>query len=339
MTDIVEDTELLESTDTPEADPIADLEVTSHPTAADAAQAEVLPEPIDEPVIEDTVEVDEPITEDLTADTPVVDWEKRYNDQQSFVGTQSSELTRLRQDNDRYSALGDPQEAAHQLQQFKEQSAQQELKQWNPRSSEYSSFQALRAKADGVNQMINSAESPEARDAMIQAASGQFSTEDQATLNAFQEHNANTQRQLAEDPEGFLNNIIESRLEARFQEYEQYKGQQDTTSQYLSENSELIDKYRDDFTHLIGGQGSNRELALEFVQMKEEVAQYRAQFGKSLESQAQADAQGAAIKKSATVNRDLNNSVPNQDPVKLAQEKGLKGMDRLRFIENYNKGN
>lgn len=335
MPDIVEDTEILESTDTPEADPVADLEVTS-PTAAEVAAVDTSPEP-QETVTEDTVEVNESVTEDLTADTPVVDWEKRYNDQQTYLGQRSAEITRLKQDNDQYAALGDPQVAAQQLQQFREQSEKSELKAWNSRSSDYSNFQAVRARADAVNRMINDA-TPENREAIIQAASGQFSADEQAMLGAYQEHNADTQRQLAEDPEGFINNIVNDLVQSRFQEYEQYKGDQATVGQYISQNEELISRNRDDFMRIIEGQGSKSELAVEYVQMKEELNALKAQFGQSMESQAQADAQSAATKTTATVKRDLNTSVPKQDPVQLANEKGLKGINRLRFIENYNKG-
>ena len=334
MPDIVEDTDIQGSTDTLDIDPIADSDSTSI-TAADVAAVEPAPQE-QETVIEDTVEVDEQITEsEPDADVPVVDWEKRYNDQQSYVGQQGSEIHRLRQDAERYAQLGDPQQAMQQIRQFKEQSAKQDLKAWNSRSPEYSNFQSVRSKADAYNQLISNA-TPETRDAIIQSAAGQFSTEEQAMLGAYNEHNAHTQRQLAEDPEGFINNIVNDLVQSRFQEYEQYQGQRGETDQYMSENKDLIDRNGDDFMRIISGQGSNRELALEYVQMKEEIASMKTQLGQSLESQVHADAQSAATKRTATVSRDLSNSAPKQDPVALAKEKGLSGMARLRFIENYN---
>ena len=335
MTDIVEDTDLLESTDTPEADPIADLEVTSI-TAADVAAVDTSPEP-QESVLENTVEVDESITEDLTADEPVVDWEKRYNDQSTYLGQRASEIHSLQQQVSGYEQLGDPQVVAQQLQQFKEQSEKSELKAWNSRSPEYSNFQSTRSKADAINKLVNDA-NPEDRDAIIRSASGQFSADEQAMLGAYSEHNANTQRQMAEDPEGYIGNLVEDMIQSRFNEYEQYKGQEAQTNQYITENSDLIDRNREDFMHIIGDQGNRSDLALQYVQMKEELAQLRASVGQSLESQVQAEAQSTATKQSATVTRDLNSSIPSQDPVKLAKEKGLSGTKALRFIQNYNKG-
>ena len=251
MTDIVEDTDVLESTDTPDIDPIADLEVTSPITAADVAAVDTSPEPQEEAVIENTAEVDEPVTEDLTAEEPVVNWEKRYNDQQTYLGQRASQIHELEQRVSQYANLGDPQVAAQQLQQFKEQSENSQLKAWNSRSPEYSNFQTVRARADAYNQLVSNA-TPETRDAILQAAGGQFSADEQAMLGAYQDHNAHTQRQMAEDPEGFINNIIEDRIQSRFQEYEQYKGQQATTNQYITQNSDLIDRNREDFMHIIG---------------------------------------------------------------------------------------
>jgi len=335
MTDIVEDTDVLESTDTPDIDPIADLEVTSPITAADVAAVDTSPEPQEEAVIEDTAEVQDTIAEDLTAETPVVDWEKRYNDQQTYLGQRASEIHSLQQQVSQYADLGDPQQAAQQLQQFREQSEKSQLKAWNSRSPEYSNFQTVRARADALNQMVNSA-NPEDRDAILRTASGQFSADEQAMLGAYNDHNAHTQRQMAEDPEGFINNIIEDRIQSRFQEYEQYKGQEATTNQYITQNSDLIDRNREDFMHIIGDQGDRSTLALEYVQMKEELAQLRANVGQSLESQVQAEAQSTATKKSATVKRDLTTSVPKVDPLKLADEKGLKGIQRLRYLQEHN---
>lgn len=309
---IVEETPIEESTDTP------------------------IEEPVDnDPVVEESTDTPQELEPE---EPPSVDWEKRYNDQQAYVGTQSSEIHRLRQSAEQYKELGDPQEAMQQLRQFREQSEKQELKQWNSRSPDYSRFQSVRSKAETLNGLIRDASS-EQRDAIQQSVAGQFSSEDQAMLMAYNEHQAVTQRQLAEDPESFINNIVQGMIQDKFNDYESYQGHRASTDTFMNENENLIQKHGDDFMRIIGGQGSNRELAVEYVQMKEEIEKMKSQLGQSFETNAQADAQNAALKQSASVKRDLNTSVPRVDPVQLAEEKGLNGLARLRFIENYNKAN
>ncbi len=321
---VIEDTNELDAAATPEViDPIDTPSETPVETEAAAT-----------PVEQENSVVDE-VVDDAQVEEPVVDYEKRLKDKDSYIGKLNAEMHRIQQEAQQYRELGDPQTLAQQVQQFREQAEQSQLKEWNKRHPEYHNFSALRQKVANFNEFSKHM-SQEQKD---QAAVSSFSRDELGRIHAWQSHQAGVQRELAEDPEGFIQNYIQDSIRDALSDFEQYNTTRSQTDEYLNQNKDLIEKYEDDFLRVMSDGSPKRQIAMELIAQKAELEELRQKVGQSIEKSALADAQTQALQNKATVKRDLSTSDVYQDPAKLGQEKGLTGKALYNFIKDYNEKN
>ena len=315
---IVEDTDLMEAAATPDVDPIDDTQVEPEQEQEAAATLEV-----------SDVNADDPVKPRIDISEEVVDYKKRYDDSQSYIGKLNAEKLRLENEAKQYRNLGDPQTIAQQLQAQREQAERSQLKPWNPRHPEQGKFNAIRQKAENFRSFTRNMP----QEQVAQLAAEQFSPEEQRSLQEWQAHQAETQRALSEDPQGYIQNLVQDQIQSALSDFETYQGTRMQVDQFLNQNEDLLSKYGNEFMSVLSDQTPRRELATKHVALLAEVEALKAQLGKSLESGAHAEAQSSAFKQKATVKRDLNTNKTYVDPLIKAQELGLKGVARLKFLE------
>lgn len=246
---------------------------------------------------------------------PEVDWKKRFDDGQRT-------LQQLYTQNQASNARMQQMEAAQ-----KKQADAANLKPWNARSPEHG---ATRQRLDRVDayvkaSAITSKVPPEQQEGALSQLRQSFGvTADDVKL--YTEHRDHTQqsvRQLSEDPEGFIGGLVESRLQERFQQYEQYQQVRNQTDQWMSQNASLMEGRQQDVLKLMDM--PRRDAAVQILKQQQELDALKAQLVSQGEKVATGEALRQNVRTNATHKASPNARPARRDYVAEAKSKGLHG--------------
>lgn len=263
----------------------------------------------------------------------------------SLYGRQAQELGQYRKQVEAYQGLPSPDEIRSALEQRQREAEVQKLQAWHPKHPEHqqamSRLEKVRHYSAAVAANVNlPGLTPEQQDeikARTASALG-VSNDDIQFHNQWVQHDQTVRQEFARDPEGFIEQRVQARVENAIQQafakFEQYQSTRTTAQSFLAENGKLLETNRDRFLELMPQLG--REGALQVIRLEEENKSLRGNIGKATQVQAQAQAQQSALKQRSKISRDGASQPVTQDPVELGRAKGFKGQRLAQFIHEYN---
>lgn len=263
----------------------------------------------------------------------------------SLYGRQAQELGQSRKQLEAYQGLPSPDEIRSTLEQRQREAEVQKLQAWHPKHPEHQQAMSRLEKvrhfsaAVAANANVPGLTSEQHEDIKARTASALgVSNEDIQFHNQWVQHDQTVRQEFARDPEGFIEQRVQARVEnaiqQAFSQFEQYQSTRTTAQSFLAENGKLLETNRDRFLELMPQLG--REGALQVIRLEEENKGLRGNIGKATQVQAQAQAQQSALKQRSKISRDGVSQPVVQDPVELGRAKGLKGQRLVQFIHEYN---
>ena len=99
--------------------------------------------------------------------------------------------------------------------QKQQEAAQQaQLKIWHPKNPQNVQFAGTRAKLDAYRTQLQGAKTPEARAAIEATVPAIFSQDEQTSIREWEAHKAQTMDRFASDPDSFIQELLESKLQS-----------------------------------------------------------------------------------------------------------------------------
>lgn len=263
----------------------------------------------------------------------------------SLYGRQAQELGQYRKQVEAYQGLPSPDEIRSGLEQRQREAEAQKLQAWHPKHPEHQQAMSRLEKVRHYSQAVAAASripglSPEQIDSLKDQTARELgvSNDDIQFHNQWVQHDQTVRQEFARDPEGFIEQRVQARVEnaiqQAFAQFEQYQTTRTTAQSFLAENGKLLETNRERFLELMPRMG--REGALQLIKLEEENKSLRGNIGKATQVQAQAQAQQSALKQRSKISRDGQAQPVVHDPVALGREKGLKGARLAQFIHEYN---
>jgi hypothetical protein len=212
-------------------------------------------------------------------------------------------------------------------QQQRQQAEQQKLKPFHPRHPEYQSTKqaiarvnAYRSAARAIPQNLP----PEQRQEIARNMASEMGVtqEDAQHAKDWEGHQRSVQERMAEDPEGFFEEIAARVSRQVVNEFEQFQGLRQQTQEFLTQNRDLVKNHAGEIDWAMN-HPARREVGIEFARLKAENEQLRAKVPQVLESEETAEAQKALTKQRNTVRRDGASTAIQKDPVAEAEKQGL----------------
>lgn len=224
--------------------------------------------------------------------------EKRINDLRQGHSRVATQFDQLRK---RYADV-DP-DKYRELVKHGEHSA---LPVWDPRNQKNAEFRQAYAAWERQKQAIGKAQTPEARQARLDALADMFSPEEAKTLEAFEQHQRREAARLASDPMAYREQIRQEAVEAVRQEIQAREQEKQVESWFENPaNAETIERYRNDMIDLIN-RGYPWQMVQEVIELKKKADGLQSRVGGAEKASATARAQQAALKSNAAqmVTRD-----------------------------------
>lgn len=264
-------------------------------------------------------------------------YEKRWKDATAWGTKLSQENKRHQEQLKAWEGL-DPVQVRESLQRQQQQAEAARLKPWNARHPEFGSTQSRLNKVRSYFQSAEAIEAdpnvtPEAKQSMLSRMAQKMGVtrEDAKLYQDFESEKESIQERLATDFDGLFQERFEAHFQARMADYEQFQSAKTKTESILSGNSGLIEKRRDEI--LWAMQNPQRsEVAFALAQAREELESLKAKVGQQSEHVETAQAQSAALKQRASVQRDVQTRTAAIDPVAEAGKLNLRGPALAEFM-------
>jgi hypothetical protein len=262
-----------------------------------------------------------------------LDYEKQYK-------AILPEYTRATQLASAYKQLPPIDQLQQQLSRLQEMEQQQQkraeaerLKTWNPRHPE---FQATTAAISRVKSYRSAARAipanlpPEQRQEIARSMAQELGvTEQDAQLfKNWEAHQGQVQERMAQDPEGFFQEVARQVAQQVVQEYEQFTSVRSQTQEFLTNNQELVKAHAKEIDWAMN-HPARREVGIEFARLKAENEALKANQANAMESKETAEAQKALTKQRNTFRRDSATAPIEKDPVAEAAKLGMEDPQAL----------
>lgn len=256
-------------------------------------------------------------------DSPENPYYKRFNDVQPVA-------SRLFQEVKAYKDLGvDPATIRQMIDERKQREQASNLKPWNAGHSDYNKFKQLRSTANEFRSAMQRAgQDPVKQEFVKEMYQGKFSGEDLQMIQQAETERQEQLEQLQSDPAGFIAQHVDSLIQQKFQQYEQFQNTRQQVTGWFNDpnNQPLVQKYSQDMAQMMDPSIPARDKAVAYAQMKAQVDQLRAQLSQTATQSVQQNARQDLLGKG----QRQSHRIPNQqrqdvgDPVKYLIGKGFK---------------
>jgi hypothetical protein len=335
--------------------PVASTATTG--TATAGTQTETAAAPVTSDTSSQTPAVEQAATSDPqageatavnTAERPANPWETDDNPYKKRFNDVLPHSQRLYQENQQLTnKFKQLEEQVNHFRQQESQRAQQlKLKDWHPRSPNY---QQTKSSYDKVNAFIK------AKNALPESVRGDETTirslaqglgvtpEDAKLYHQVETDREMVKEQLLSDPEAFFDNMFESRMMAKFQEFEQFQQARTNAQKFLEDPKiqPLIQQYAGEMDRMMDPSVPGREKALMVAQLMAENEAMRSKLGQGAVKTAQAEAQ-QALRQGVPAGKPRGAASRQdtiEDPFTHFSKKGLKGTDLAMAIARHNASN
>ncbi len=264
--------------------------------------------------------------------TPV-DWQKRFNDSQPYITKLQQENQQFRQQSQAWDGL-DPQQIRQQQQLQQQQAQQAALKPWNRDHTDNARFNDVRGKLKAQYELANSLP-PEVRDQAMRSINASVSESDRKSLEEYRAFREREESMTPEERDDRVREMAAQVFQAKLQEYEQFQQTRAGTQQFLQQNADFVDKYRD---VVLWGMNhpARREVGVRLAQLEAENQALRQKTTGDVQEIETARARDAITKHRATVRRDASTSGVS-DPAAEAVKLGLRGDAAFDYITKQNR--
>lgn len=296
-------------------------------TATETRSAKTIPPQVGQPV-----------------DTAQVNWEKRYNDQQSYLKNLSRELADHRKHREAWGDL-DPQQVRADIDRRTREAEQAKLKPWHPSHPDYARTDARLARVESFHAtreaiMSDPSLAPEDKERLVRglATRAGITSDDVGLYREHQETVEEAKRRMGRDPEGFVSNIaaplIEQIVSRHLQQYDQYRQVSSQTEAWLTDpkRAPLLEKHAESVLWAMDDKTPRREVGIKLAALSAEVDALKSKLGSNRETVETAAAQQAALKKRAIVRRDPTTEAAQLDPLEEAKSKNLSGVELIEHL-------
>lgn len=270
---------------------------------------------------------------------PLAAVQQELHELKSRYGRERSEMQRLQEQLQAYGGV-DPQQLQQMLEQQRQEAELKNLQIWNTRHPDHARFNQLLSRSVEHERLLSGA-SEEERQALSQRLSREWTADDRQLLQQYYEHQSRVQQELAADPDGYIQARVEEMLSQQlpqyFNQYESWIKAKSDNDQWFNEHQDLIDKHQDDILRVMESP-NRRDVALELVRAKAQIAELEQKLGQGAEAVATAEAQQQALNQRSTVQRDAAAQPAAADPVSEARQHGLAGRDLVEFLMERNAG-
>ncbi len=262
-----------------------------------------------------------------------VDWQKRFNDTQPHITKIQQENQQYRQQLQQWEGL-DPQQIRQQQQLQQQQAQIAALKPWNRDHPEHSRFNDVRGKLKAQYELANSLP-PDVRDQALRSINGAVSETDKRALEEYRAYREREESMTPEERDDRYREMAAQVFQAKLQEYEQFQQTRQGTQQFLQNNAEFVDKYRD---VVLWGMNhpARREVGIRLAQLEAENQTLRGKATGDVQEIETARARDAINKHRATVRRDATTSGVS-DPAAEAAKLGLRGDALYDYIAKHHR--
>lgn len=313
--------------------PVADAQTSDAssgvtPTAADSAPADAQ-RSADNGSLAAKVDAQSTQTTAPTKPQPGFVPESDFRNLQRELSRRSNELRQFQERMKPYEGVDPSSIAAWRKQQ--EEARQAKLPRWSPKHPEHAGYSSLKTRwqqANATYQRLAAAEQdPAKRQALQQHILSDFSPEEVQEMRTAALHRQQFQERMAEDPEGTLAELVESRVQ-------QILGQREQQFQAHQQAEQSVGQWFNDPANkaVVESQGQWMEQALQsgvkwaLVQREAEIRHLRAQLGNGTAKVMAAEERTRLAKASASITRDPI-TAPISDPYeqakRLAKERGI----------------
>lgn len=220
-----------------------------------------------------------------------------------LYGQQSNELGQLRRQVQQYQELGDPNEIRNVLQRHMEQAQISNLQPWNRGHPQHQRFQVTRERWRTDMKRLERV-APENREAVRQSFEEDYSPEDLQALKAHDAWRASEESLSPEDREDRLREITRQETLATIQTWEQSQVNRMHARALLDKHGDLLLKHEDDVNRIMNPATPRRDIALELIQARAELAALKGKSIKDSRQVATAQARDRLTKDQAGISRD-----------------------------------
>lgn len=282
-----------------------------------------------------------PPTPPAASQPAAVDWEKRYQDAQSYIGRLDRERSELRKYRESWGDL-DPRQVRETMDQQRRAAEVQQVKPWHPSHPDFIKNENRMARVQGymaARDVVTSdpnLDDGAKRARLTQLAEKMGVTNEDAQL--YREHQSYVQdahQAFARDPGAFIQSHVERIVRSHLGHYDQTLRAQAGVDQWMQDpkHKEILEHHADDVMRVMSDQTPRRQIGIEYAAMKAEIGALKAQLGRQRETVETAQAQQTAVKKRATVSRDsVSGTAGSGDPVAEAAKQGLTGAALAQFL-------
>jgi hypothetical protein len=261
--------------------------------------------------------------------TPKTYTEEDFKNIQRELSRRSNELRQHQERLKSYDGV-DPQTiAAFRKQQEEARAAR--LPMWAAKHPEHPKFQELKTRwreANSAYQRLAHGKSPEDQDALRAQVLAGFSPDEQRTMREFSQHQSTFMERLAADPDGTLQEMLDTRVNQILSQREQQFAQRQQAEQSVGEwfndqrNGAVLNTQREWMISALE-QGAPWSL----VRLEAENRHLKSQLGAQTSKVLSAEERSRLAKGNAAISRDPVTAPVDDDPyeyaVKTAREKGI----------------
>lgn len=279
-----------------------------------------------------------PTTTGIPAPAPV-NWQERATQLEQRYKALQGGYTRGQEQLKAYAGVDPAAVAAFKKQQADAETAK--LKIWHPKNPQNAQFSGTRAKLDLYRSQLQGAKTPEARAAIEASANSSFTPDEMTSIREWEGHKAQVMDRFASDPDSFIQELLEKRLEStidgRFQTLATNQAATQDVERWFTNpsNAPVVTKYAVEMRQALQDKVPwpyVRQMAMDRYRL--EGVQSREAQASSKEAMAKAQIQ--AQKKNATISRD-GKTVPKDTIAKqvheLAKKNGWGVNDPRRWTE------